>query len=316
MLGTIGWTGSGATANDGGGYPYNTNASCSVNICHSDGNGGAPKTANVAWATAKSANNCGVCHNSASDSPTSMTWSPAHTKHVGYGANSNFSCNSCHSTTASNNTTISDMRNHVDGAKTVVLNAWAGGTWNGSSCATVYCHSDGKATPNYVTQAWASTTGCVACHGSATTTNPNGQQLSTPHAKHLAAGTYNLKCATCHYKTADLNNNALLKQYSGAKYHVDKSTSVILWANYSGSWISSQCQNNYCHSNGAVGGVRSYVNQAWSGASNCTMCHGGPTTLTTNLHATHINNVASGVVYTCRTCHATTVSNNTHYQQL
>ncbi|WP_279342400.1 CxxxxCH/CxxCH domain-containing protein [Geotalea sp. SG265] len=314
----------GTAYTDSKGFRY-TYGSCSNTAtgCHSDGKLGAPKVA-VAWNTAKSANNCGVCHNKRTD--TTRTWSAAHDKHMkNYSSNTNFSCNSCHSQVAANNSTINGAtgRNlHPNGAKNVDMNSWANGptgAYNGTNCSNVYCHSSGQATPNYVTLAWATTINdCVQCHGGMNgsgvyANNPNGTALTAQHAKHVGKGiNYSFTCDTCHSKTVALASTTALKNYTGVNYHVNKTRDVKFSASYaSGGWNGTSCSTVYCHSDGQATPV-TYASPTWSGGTlSCGSCHGDATTLTTGTHAKHVNNATVlGTNYTCDTCHARTADLN------
>jgi predicted CxxxxCH...CXXCH cytochrome family protein len=314
----------GTAYTDSKGFRY-TYGSCSntATACHSDGKGGAPKVA-VAWNTTKSANNCGVCHNKRTD--TTRTWSLAHDKHLkNYSSNTNFSCNSCHSQVAANNSTINGAtgRNlHPNGSKNVDINSWANGptgAYNGTSCSNVYCHSSGQATSNYVTIAWATTiTDCVQCHGGFNgsgvySNSPTGTSLTVQHAKHVGKGTYySFTCDTCHSKTVAQNSTTILKNYTGVNYHVNKTRDVKFSAAYaSASWNGTNCSTVYCHSDGQATPV-TYASPTWSGGSlACGACHGDSTTLTTGTHAKHVNNATIlGTNFTCDTCHARTADLN------
>jgi len=301
---------------DGSNYIYSSGTTCDV-YCHSDGNNG-PSKQSFNWTV--STFTCGACHNNQGDGAASPTWSAPHTKHIrGYaeGGNPNFGCGVCHKSTTTNGTAILSKRVHINGYRNVSTNTWAGGTWNGSVCANIYCHSDGKATLTYVTnQGWtAVAANCLGCHGGAVSAGGNNSALSGKHAKHVNGATYAMKCAACHYKTVDGTNNLALKNFSGVKYHVNKSRDVTLSATYGGTWNgSTTCNNVYCHSNGAA--APTYANPNWTTlTSNCTSCHGGavgsPSVITTNQHATHVNNSHLGFNFTCNVCHAVTVSSNT-----
>jgi predicted CxxxxCH...CXXCH cytochrome family protein len=302
---------------DGGGYIYSSGTTCDV-YCHSDGRGGPSKQV-FSWTATTFT--CGYCHNGQGDGAASPTWSAPHTKHIrGYAeaGNANFSCNVCHQSTASSSTTISSRRAHINGFRNVSANTWAGGVWNGSACNNVYCHSDGKASPVYVAnQTWTTIAGnCLGCHGNGTATGGNNSQLSGKHGKHLNAATYNMKCSGCHAKTVAVTDNITLKQYTGARYHLNKVRDVSINATYGGVWTSPSCASVYCHSSGASG-TPSYANPNWSTlTTTCTSCHGGDASqasrMATNRHASHMNNTANlGINFACSTCHSSTVSGNT-----
>ncbi len=300
---------------DGGGYIYSSGTTCDV-YCHSDGNGGPSKQVFSWTATTFS---CGYCHNNQGDSDPAPTWSTPHTKHIrGYaeGGNPNFGCQDCHQQTTTTGTTIASRIYHINGARNVAFDTWAGGSWSGTACTNVYCHSDGKATPTYaLNQTWTTIApNCLGCHGNGISTGGNNSQLSGKHAKHLS--TANLKCASCHYKTVSKNDNITLKQYSGVRYHITKTRDVTLDPAFGGTWNGTSCSSVYCHSSGAYP-TPTYANPNWATTTTtCTSCHGGDasqgTKMATNRHGTHMDNLASlGVNFACNTCHAATVSDNT-----
>jgi predicted CxxxxCH...CXXCH cytochrome family protein len=290
------------SARDGRSYKYTTGGTCSQNSCHWSGNSlnQVPVTATVTW-TAGKTSNCSTCHNKAGDA--SPKWSAAHTKHVNiYLGNPALTCNACHSTTAGNNTTISNYLNHLNGTKTVAIAG--GGTYTAASysCANVYCHSSGQASPNYVFISWTTSSSrvtCTTCHGGAGVNNKNGVALTAPHVTHLT-GNYGFKCSACHYRTANLANNGVLKQYSGVLQHVNGTRTVALASVYGGSWNGSNCSTTYCHSNGK--GSFGTANTWTAGTLNCNAsCH----SLAAKPHAAHLS---GNYVYTCDKCHANTAA--------
>jgi predicted CxxxxCH...CXXCH cytochrome family protein len=310
----------GTSYTDAKNYKF-TYGSCSnaATACHSDGNGGAARGGTPAWNTAKSASNCGVCHSKRTDA--SRTWTVAHDKHLrNYSSNTNFTCNSCHSIVAATNSTLQNTSTarklHPNGTKNVNPNAWAGGAYNGTQCNSVYCHSDGKASPNYVSNvAWASAiNNCVQCHGGKNASgvlvqNPGSFSLTTSHTRHVGGGTrYSYTCNTCHAKTVTFGSSTtLMKNYTGAIYHVNKTRDVRITTGYTGTgWNGTTC-NVYCHSDGQAAPA-AYASQGWSGTVGCTGCH-VTTGLATGTHAKHVNGTYA--TYTCDACHAKTAVSNT-----
>ncbi|GAM09960.1 geobacter CxxxxCH...CXXCH motif protein [Geobacter sp. OR-1] len=303
---------------DGAGYLFSSGTTCDV-YCHSDGRGGAGKTAFL-WTSTKF--RCGECHNSAFDDYTAPTWSKPHTRHIrGYyeAGNANVSCYSCHAATVmSNNTSISDKRRHINGYRNISSTAaFAKFTWNGTNCSNGYCHSDGKATsPAFVAQSWTSVpANCTGCHGNASANGGNNSALSGKHAKHVEITTYGFRCASCHAKTVDAGNDLALKQYTGAKYHVNKIRNVVMDARYGGTWTSPSCTNVYCHSNGQA--TPTYSNPNWTSlTTTCTSCHGNATSNTLSArHQNHLNpavntSLGLGNGLLCADCHAKTVATN------
>lgn len=149
---------------------------CSNTYCHSNGTSAAGTHSAVSWAGTLTT--CAECHGNATNLATG-----SHGKHI---VLAGVSCNSCHNSTASNNTTVTNVTNHVN--KNVTINfaataAPAGGTYNavlaggasvyqkpvGSAagvCATSTCHGAnsgvwGVASPDAT---------CVKCHGVVGTT--------------------------------------------------------------------------------------------------------------------------------------------------
>jgi predicted CxxxxCH...CXXCH cytochrome family protein len=107
---------------------YDGAGGCSNLYCHGNGRG-STSTGSVA----SGANlDCNGCHD-ASDQGDHL--SGEHHKHIEEG----LGCNECHSATVSNNTTISNPANHVDGEKDVVLPS--GMSRSGGEC-TGTCHGE------------------------------------------------------------------------------------------------------------------------------------------------------------------------------
>ena len=299
---------------DAKGFVYSSGGSCGTNNCHQDGNGGTPKAGTFVWSGARTGN-CGICHNRAGDSGVAAaTWSGGHVKHATvYQGNTNLTCNSCHSSTAANNSSIASggFSTHLNGTKTVVINiAFGTGNQYNGSCAGVRCHSDGKTTPSYVAVNWSADVNqvtCTTCHGGNGTSNKNGVALSSSHARHFP---YASLCAACHAKTADPAGNMALKNYTGILYHVNMARNVVMNSSYGGSWSGTQCQNVYCHSDGKGTTV---TTPAWStGATlNCGGCHGGGAASgmpNTGAHAKHMTTAANGGGIGCYMCHNSTIT--------
>ena len=87
------------------------NGTCSATYCHSDGTNATVYTTSTAtWGGAAS---CDLCHktDTAINTPASGY---GHAKHVTAGVSGAIGCVKCHAATVSNNTTISNISNHVD----------------------------------------------------------------------------------------------------------------------------------------------------------------------------------------------------------
>ena len=306
---------------------------CTNVWCHSNANpvgpGGVNSFSTPSWNTVMT---CGSCHKTANTTAnmqaagTPSPMSATHVKHIAtdqYGVNVNYTCNSCHNNTASNNTTLSSTANHVNGTKDVAFNAWVGGT----ACSNTYCHSNGAggytAAPVWTTTATAA---CGTCHGVLAGTPP----ASAPHVKHVGtAANYKYSCSKCHdsvvNSTADSTTPATIKSTS---LHVNKTRDVAfdLW-NTLGSY-GANCNNIYCHSQGTGGTTQSgdtrglaapvIAAPAWSGAVVCNNCHGDGTRLDGMPNYTnnspkansHVKHVVSQSI-TCDKCHFLTTVNGT-----
>ncbi|MDA8241067.1 MAG: CxxxxCH/CxxCH domain-containing protein [Nitrospiraceae bacterium] len=272
-----------------------TAGSCSNVWCHSNANpaGGTNSYSSPAW---NSVIDCGSCHRkpdtaanmAAAGTPEKM--SVSHVKHIAtdqYGQNTNFTCNTCHSNTASDSSTISNTANHVNGAKDVALNAWAGGSFATNQCSNVYCHSQGTSatapfTPN-VAPTWggsldpnATGTNCEGCHGAkygggyvnTMNTNAHGAHINTVDINKRG---YQIGCSVCHSATMSgtgmsignyanhvnkqvnvkFDNAGINKDADLPTYNGASTTGANGSTKASGSVVGS-CANVYCHSTGNV----------------------------------------------------------------
>ncbi len=194
--------------------PSSTYGQCSNLYCHSNASplGGTNTFSTVTWGGAAMA--CNSCHSAPSDA--SPTWSISHTKHVK--TYTQYTCNHCHSTVASNNTTIADKTLHVDAQKEVAFNSFNPSASPYDSvnhqCSNLYCHSNASplgGTNVYVTATWNTSLDCGGCHRKAdTSSNMTGAGttglLSSAHVKHVAfdeygnsgRGTKQVTCQSCH----------------------------------------------------------------------------------------------------------------------
>ena len=344
------YTAGGAWSTDSRGMKISTNGTCNSVYCHSNASpsGGTNSYTNVMWNTTVG---CGSCHKT-TDTYANMTtagtpqpMSGPHAQHMAsdrYGANAIFSCNTCHSSTASNNTTISDKSKHADSQKTVTFNATSGGSWSTSlQCSNTYCHSAGTASSGTHTgRSWTSSVTCASCHGDAATLATGAH---TAHVNNTAGVGRTVGCTECHNATA--SNNTTISSYAN---HVDKNVNIRFdgsnlnrnadgptfngspaWSTVSagatkaaGATPAGTCATVYCHSTGnldatgtviAAGGV-SFKSTAWNTAVGCDGCHGGngkaypwytsgaAAGTTANSHVKHVE----GSSYGCDYCHNTT----------
>ena len=335
-----------------------TNVYCHSNVQNNGGTGITYKT--PTWGTAATGS-CGTCHNDGSShSGAPVMASGSHTKHLSYmfrtGSNA-AKCTICHNLAGVAFTPeagCSEMSchqnggvvgNHVNHAVNVDVVSYFGGSYGGTpapgdgygACTSVYCHSDGQATPAYAPAiTWGTgTLACTACHGNATGNGGGGTALSGKHASHInneaVLGLGNsFHCIDCHRET--VSNDTTI---SSSTAHVNK------MVDYTGAkaggplrYDSSAkvCSNFYCHSNG---NNRSLVFRNMTGSKNwtggatlgCNGCHGneaggefstsatgapnyasgGAGTNTANSHKRHVYD--SGITTTtgCVNCHIKTV---------
>lgn len=315
-------------------------STCATTYCHSSGTSNIEFTGNTvpAW----SGNlGCTACHNGDVTQTGKQMATYSHSKHI---VSYQIGCASCHSTTASGNTTIGTPVNHVNKKIDVVMSGTYGGTYSATAhlpgasvgtCANTYCHSDGKATPStYTTPAWdtASTGACGTCHGVTAAATP----ASALHVKHVGiTSPYRFACADCHSGYVEVTANATIAPTSTTMTsHVNKIRDVNFGAtNPFGTYSSANlsCRNMYCHSTGnttvasgdlpAVYEGKVYTRQTWSGSLSCNGCHGRSTSngmpdysdagvagsATANSHAKHVTSSAIA----CLECHEKTTKTGT-----
>lgn len=271
----------GSAAYNGNGFgdhaPGNGYGTCANIYCHSNA---APFDKSNIFMTQNwgdPARTCTSCHDTGGASTGLSGRHAAHTNAVTYG----FTCEKCHSATASGTSTIKAGAPHADTVKDVVFSQ--GGTYGAGSrsCTSTYCHSDARGgSPNRAV-AWSDTTpvGCDSCHKGRT--NIDTLVMSSNGHERLVGLSWVRKypCYYCHDNTVDTSGS--LKDYSK---HVNGLTDVAInsrWAivgNNPPSFNSSSkiCNNVYCHSDGTTVNpeVRSF---AWTqGRTSCNTCHGHP----------------------------------------
>ncbi|ABB30818.1 cytochrome C family protein [Geobacter metallireducens RCH3] len=351
--------------------PGSTYGSCQNVYCHSTGqtDGGTwpPLYTTPTWGSGATGK-CGTCHGTTgSDThggfPGTMIQrrisSGSHKKHLSrvYGLTDlDMRCAICHAydktAFTSNLTTCGPVchvasmpQKHANYEINVNIANYFGATatYNGSttpgagysSCSSVYCHSDGKATPTtYATPTWgnAASGACGTCHGVTAAAPP----ASTPHTKHVgSAYPYRFACAECHSGKVQVTANATIAPaFANSTSHVNKTRDVKFdptnpFGTYSSA--ATTCRNLYCHSTGntsvaaanlpGVYGGSVYARQGWTGSVTCTSCHGRSTTngmpdytnagapgsATANSHPKHV----TSSTIACNECHEKTTKNNT-----
>ncbi|MBJ6723111.1 CxxxxCH/CxxCH domain c-type cytochrome [Geomesophilobacter sediminis] len=297
-------------AGNGKSFSY-AGKTCSNVSCHS-GNGIVGNVAPAAWGATF---DCSGCHGTA----TSNTLSGVHGKHLNNAAllGSNYGCADCHASTVSDNVTIAKPANH--GNSLLNYSGAKAGQWNGSSCANVYCHSDGKgAVKTLAANSWTTggAIGCNGCHGSAAAPaftavagEPNyvnagaGLAGANTHQKHVASAA---DCVSCHATTTA---DGLSLKAGGA--HTNGAIDVVAGGGKSFSYAGKTCSAASCHSGNGI--VANVVPATWGATLDCSGCHGTATSNTlSGKHGKHVNNAAYlGTNYGCAACHAKTVSSDT-----
>jgi len=287
-----------------GGGSY-SGGNCSTNYCHSNGQGGAPLV-DAQWGVTTA--DCVTCHDEAR---AGTTLSGAHESHVinaGATIGRDLSCDQCHADTVSNNTTISNPANHVDGVKTIKV------AIDGTTCNNIQCHSDGNfdGTVTYNNPVWGTDTlDCTSCHGDgATKAYPAyadgnaGTGASNSHNAHV--GTSGLNCEECHALTS-VDGTAI--DGSDPTQHVDQTVDISFKQGGTYNTGTETCSTTYCHGTGTP---------QWGGTVNCGDCHAVNNTLA-GTHSTHwgtgtnasasdrstaANNSTTGAyIFTCAVCH-------------
>ena len=300
--------GTGVTTTDARGFNYTTNGTCAT-VCHTkDGVTAASAVVTQNWGTAATGS-CGVCHSKAGDAVP--TWSAPHTRHINtYAANTNNTCEACHTGTAASNTalqaTIAARNQHPNAVKNVAFGTFAGGTWSGTQCSNTYCHSNGTAAVGvHAVLSWSGSMNaeCSSCHGgnsTATTkitTNTHG--VHTNDTANVIG--FSIGCVECHSATVSsdrvigsianhVNKNVNVRFDNGTRnkdtdaptYNTSAATSVTAGgaSKAAGSAVAS-CANVYCHSSGNVNNAGAAVAPAtfktiaWNAAAiGCSGCHG------------------------------------------
>jgi len=245
-------------------------------------------------------------------------------------ANYRFTCTSCHNAThadgpfnATTGQTAEVQFGYTSAGRNGIYTAGAGFstdpvtglTWTAGSCATTYCHSDGRGNNSNVTVFnWATPAtpaaggSCSKCHNY--TAGSGSPMASGSHATHIQ--TYPIGCDRCHYAT--MNNGSVLSDKSK---HINKLIDVT-WnpaVDPGATYIAGSCGTSYCHSNGQTPPV--YAPPVWGGAAvaDCLGCHGNDAAtaspIATGAHTVHINNAAvlgTNNNFACGECHAKTVA--------
>ncbi|HWO21173.1 MAG TPA: CxxxxCH/CxxCH domain-containing protein [Kofleriaceae bacterium] len=142
-------------------------------------------------------------------------------------------CTSCHVVPIT-----LDAPGHRDGdnvaeVKFDTLNPAATYTAGTTTCASLYCHGNGRG--NTGTASWVTpgALACTSCH------SINGTNMSGDHRRHI--GEENMRCSQCHATVVDANRNII-----NANLHVNGLHEVKM-ANGTYNATTRACSNTGCH---------------------------------------------------------------------
>jgi len=308
-----GYTAGATWTTDSNGFLYTRHGTCAT-LCHTK-DGATPGTSIYAanWGTTNGAG-CGFCHSRQGDA--NPTWTTPHSKHINtYVGNTNFTCNSCHSGTASDNANINGSTGrdqHPNGVKDLAFNAYATGSWNTSAkqCSNTYCHSTGTSltAPTHGAISWSGAVDCGGCHGGWTTgpSYANNSPKPNSHIKHTVG--YSYTCYECHSSTVAAGATPGITSFSR---HLDKAYEVTggkitsYWYTSTGGTCSTSCHYS--------------TTPKWGGASlGCGGCHAFPPaddahlyhvqnwlSLTQSYTNTEVKSSSAAYNFGCGNCHPT-----------
>ena len=279
-----------------GNFTYWSKGACSEIYCHSNGQRPIPSYQTPAW---NESLDCTGCHEWVdTEAGAVANMSGAHGKHMGTDAYS-YDCGECHSGTVADNTDspIANSFYHIDGYYNVVFNTVGpdemnqkSGTYDGSVCDTLYCHSDGKDSFNQAagTPVWTGgPTTCTSCHDN----NGASTSLSDAHLAHINTTTHNYTCDNCHSETVTNNQTATLTSFPNV--HVDGVQNVVFsttgfstdhenfMANLpTYTQVGKTCDDVYCHSTVQADlgiDAPAFNSPVWDsgGPLACDACHAG-----------------------------------------
>ena len=280
---------------------------------------------------------CDGCHgmppiDSSTRNPDTGGFVGKHATHMGAAATA-AKCDVCH--TGSTNPS-SFVSGHANGQIQMFSKYGKGTFFNqttvpvtiNATCATINCHFEAPATPNWLTN--LPEMDCESCHNSPPRTSAlstNGS--SNSHTKHYSnAPAWGspfgaLFCVACHtdggskadgtpnfaatptftFQHATSVNNRGIHINSGLNY---TGNGLNYLPSQAESRVLGSCNTTYCHSNGVQGaGNVKVATPVWGKTTTCGSCHAA--TPTTDGHAVH----AVTYAYGCQLCHASTVSSNT-----
>lgn len=213
---------------------------CSGVYCHGN------VAATPAW-NASTALACNACHGTSAV----PSGAPTGDSHVLHG----YSCNTCHSGTTMNGTSIANTALHVNGRPDVAQGAGVTFTYSGGgSCSNISCHFGGSAT-------WGPTSGVTH-----TATLGSGDIVVFPPGSSHDVTPLSIteNCATCHAPS-------LVTQHAGKCDLCHEGASPA--APLIGTW-NKTCTPSGCHAAVHVSGPTvSHNGMYWNSSQSCNLCH-------------------------------------------
>lgn len=254
-----------------------SSSTCSNMYCHSYGTATLKGSKSINWADGVRGSiinagdgRCVSCHNGVNATYSNLSTN-SHFRHVdNKGAGKIITCNVCHSATVSANSTISNYANHVNGVRNVSFSGTpaTGTTWNGTTCTTSACHSNGRGAPALVTPTWTDRNSgkCGTCHLTAVDIG-FGIMSSGAHFTHISSSygpkrNTNSLCSACHVFSTELAGSHVdgtISKNAGANFCLNcHAQSTPVWT----SQARLSCQS--CHSGMGSGSTESAANRSWS----------------------------------------------------
>lgn len=232
---------------------------CATAYCHTNGKGEGKVTPSWASPPFNAPADCSQCHDVA---PNTGSHPVAGSKHAGYFGTDTGSCGKCHADHAAAAKPFAHATSA--GQRGIEVRFAGGGSFTGTQCTNLYCHSNGKGT--YAPPTWGGSLDCSGCHGTATST---GQaQLSGKHQNHVNNAAFlgtNYGCVECHALTVS-GNSTIADRTRHDNGTIDVAGSRV------GSVSAGTCSTSYCHSDGK--GTQKTVLWTQAQSLDCTGCHG------------------------------------------
>ncbi len=227
---------------------------------------------------------CAICHGAPPANGNHPAVSGPGKRHGDYYGTGLSSCSRCHSSHVSPSFAhaTSAGKRPLDLSFTTFPNT--GGIYSGNiaypdylpsqsparngSCSGTYCHSDGKGGAPAEIPVWGGTiSSCTGCHG----TGGASSTLSGRHGAHTDPARYGFSCVRCHLET--VSDSVTVTDRSK---HLNRVKDVVFQQGGSYNSGSLDCNNSYCHSDGASGPPGQAV--VWSDTAitmTCYSCHKG-----------------------------------------